>query len=271
MTRQFQNNLFQLCKEDQKFSEYITKIPDLEECPHNEIINENFKRITMDSLFRSPSLDILVNIEHQSQISNAIMFRNLKYFVTTKDKHQKEVKQYIFYTGKNPVPTWYIYDEQVYHHPYLKQTCLYDGLETFKNIKDKINNNQYISPFDIYDLVWLPCFGKIETDNKFLKEYINIISKLKTHKYYYLLEKAVFGWSMKINPDKEIIEYLKEKFDMIPIDSPEFKEFLTSAINERELEKKDEIIAEKDEIINEKDEMINKLKKELEKHTNEKK
>jgi hypothetical protein len=261
MTREFQDRLFQLCKEDRKFGEYITKIHDLEECPNNEIINEYFEKITMDSLFRSPSLDILVNIEHQSQITNSIMFRNLKYFVTTKDKHKKEVKQFIFYTGKKQVPTWYVYDKQVYHQPYLMQTCLHDGLETFKKIKNKVNTNQNISPFDIYDLVWIPCFGKIETDNEFLKEYIDIISKLKTHEYYNLLERVVIGWAVKINIDKEIIEYLKEKLDMNPLDSPEFIELITTATNERELEKKDAIIAEKNiqikEIINEKDKQLN--------------
>ena len=50
---------------------------------------------------------------------------------------------------------------QIYHFPFLKQTYEQDGIETFKKIKNKIKNNE-TTPFDIFDFVWLPKYGKIE-------------------------------------------------------------------------------------------------------------
>lgn len=171
MKKDFQDKTFELCNEYIEFRQYLTGISDLEECPKKQIVMDDFNRIIMDSLYFSRSLNVLVNIEHQSTITNSIMFRNLKYHVTTKDKYQKPVQLHIFHTGLRIAPKKYEYDGQIIHYPFLNQTYGKNGIETFKKIKNKISNNE-TTPYDIFDLVWLPRFGELEINEEFLKKYI---------------------------------------------------------------------------------------------------
>ena len=152
----------------------------------------------MDSLYESPSENCLVIIEHQSNITNTIMSRNLKYHVNTRDKYKKPVQLHIFHTGRRIASRKYEYDNQIYHFPFLKQTYEQNGIETFKKIKNKIKTNA-TTPFDIFDFVWLPQYGKIERNENFLREYIDITSKLKNHKYYDLIERTTVGWVDKLS------------------------------------------------------------------------
>jgi hypothetical protein len=253
MKRDFQDKTFMLCCEHQKFKEYITGIPDLEECPQKEIIDKNYTGIRMDSLSKSPSLKILVNIEHQSTISNQIMFRNLKYYVDTRYKHDRETRLYIFHTGLRLTQNCYIYDNQVLHEPYLVQTYENDGTKTFKKIKNKINDNENIHPFEIFDLIWLPRFNNLEINDKFLNEYVDITKQLKDNEYYDLLSRTVFGWVNLLTSNEKTIKNATEELEMMSIESPEFKEYIATAIaegRENRLEEKNKelerIIAQKD-------------------------
>ena len=249
MKRDFKDKTFALCNEYPEFRQYLTGIGDLKKCPQKEIIKDDFERLMLDSLFYSPGKDILVDIEHQSQISDKIMFRNIKYHVNTRDKYNKELRLHIFHTGPKKAPNNYMYDEQIFHFPYLNQTCLRDGIKTFNRIKNKVENNQKISYDDIFDLVWLPCFGKIEINDHFLREYIDITSQLKYDEHYDLLKRTTRGWIETLTKNKEIINHLKEKLDMMELNSPEFAEYIATARDERELREKDEIIKQKDEEI----------------------
>ena len=248
MKRDFQDKTFTLCYEHKEFREYITGIPDLEECPEKEIIDVNYEGIKLDSLFKSSSLDILVNIEHQSSINNDIMFRNLRYYVNTKNKHKKPTRLYIFHTGQRLAPIYYIYDDQVLHLPYLKQTYENDGVETFKRIKNKLNHNKTIHPSDIFDLIWLPTFRNMIISEEFLKEYVDITKQLKNNKFYTLLIQVVFGWVNLLTDNEETIEYATEGLKMMSTNSIEFKKYIATAIAEREINK---LLAEKDKEINE--------------------
>ena len=285
MKRDFQDKTFILCCEYPKFKEYITGIPDLEELPQKEIIDNDYTGIRMDSLSKSPSLNILVNIEHQSSIRNPIMFRNLKYYVDTRYKHNMESRLYIFHTGQRLAPKCYIYGKQVLHKPYLVQTYEKDGTKTFKKIKNKINDNKNIHPFDIFNLIWLPRFNNLEINDEFLKAYVDMTKQLKSNEYYNLLSKAVFGWINLLTANEETITYATEELDMLSTKSEEYKEYIATAIaegRENRLEEKnkelEQIIAQKDkehqqtiaqkdkehqQTIEQKDEEIKRLKQKL--------
>lgn len=265
MKRDFQDKIFDMCCEYKEFREYITGIDDFEECPRKHMIKDDFERMMRDSLFRSPSQDILANIEHQSTITNPIMLKNLRYYTNTRYKYKKETQQHIFHTGRRIAPKYYIYDNQLIHIPYLKQTYEYDGIETFKIIKDKLNNNEKILSPDIFDLVWLPHFGKIKINDQFLKEYIDIVSKLEKNRYYAFLKTTTIVWIDRLTNNEKIKEYLKEKLNMMSITSPEFKDLRATAIYERKIEEKEKIITEQTQEITYKTQEITHKAQEIEK------
>lgn len=240
MKRDYHDKIFQLCNEKKELRLYLTGIDDLRKCKSKEMIKDDFERMIMDSLYESPSKNCLVIIEHQSNITNKIMYRNLKYHVNTRDKYGKPVQLHIFHTGHRIAPRKYEYDNQIYHFPFLKQTYEQDGIETFKKIKNKIKNNE-TTPFDIFDFVWLPQYRKIERNENFLKEYIDVTSKLKDHEYYDLIEKTTVGWVDKLSRNNKPINYLKEKLDMMSINSPEFSDLRATAIYERTLDELNEL------------------------------
>lgn len=218
----------------------------------------------MDSLFISPSKNILVNIEHQSKISKRIMIRNLRYYTNTKHKYKKEIQQHIFHTGREIAPKYYIYDNQILHIPYLKQTFERNGMETFKLIKNKLKYNKKILPSDIFDLIWLPHFSELNINDDFLKEYVDTIHLLGKNKFYPLLEKTTVGWIDRLAKNEKTINYMKEKLNMMSINSPEFRDLRATAIYEKEMEIRENKIKEKDNEIKELKKEIEKLKQSIE-------
>ena len=181
MIRDFQDKLFELCCEYQEFRQYITGIDDLEECPKQQIVLDDFNRIMLDSLYISRNLDVLVEIEHQSSITSQIMFRNLKYHVNIKDKYQKPLQLHIFHTGLRIAPREYEYDNQIFHIPYLNQTYAKNGIETFKTIKNKIKNNE-TTPYDIFDFIWLPRQSQLEINDDFFSVYLETTFKFNDNR-----------------------------------------------------------------------------------------
>ncbi|WP_407421683.1 hypothetical protein [Methanobrevibacter sp.] len=262
MKRDFEDKIFQLCSEKKEFRSYLTGIDDLKKCKSKEIIKDDFERMIMDSLYKSPSQNCLVIIEHQSNITKKIMRRNLKYHVNLREKYQKLVQLHIFHTGLRIAPRKYEYDNQIHHFQYLKQTFEQNGIETFKKIKNKIKNNE-TTPFDIFDFVWLPKYGKIERNKNFLKEYIDVTSELKNHEYYDLIEKTTVGWVDKLSRNDETINYLKERLGMMSIDSPEFRDLRATAIYERTVDELNEL-KEKYAELKENKEELNELKEKYE-------
>lgn len=105
----------------------------------------------------------------------------------------------------------------------------------------------------------LPRYGQIEANDDFLKEYIDIASKFKNNEFYDLIKKTTVGWVDKLSKNKKIEKYLKEKLDMMSINSPEFRDYRATAKYERALDE----IKEKDEKIKELDEKIKELEKQI--------
>ena len=238
ITHQFQDKTFKLCKEYEEFRKYVTGIENLEEYEDKEIVKDDYEKILLDSLFTDEKEEIIVNVEHQSGLSQEIMHRNLGYRVVLKNKKfKKTVLQYIFFTGTRIVPETYTYDDQVCYFPIFIQTCKKDGEKIFKTIKDKIKSKKKISSDDVFDLIWLPTFGKLTINDEFLEEYVEVTNQLKNNKYYEFLKVTVSGWIKRLARNEKTEKKLMEKLNMINIDSDEFKSYLATAAYERELQR----------------------------------
>ena len=52
-----------------------------------------------------------------------------------------------------------------------------------------------------------------------------------------MIKKTTVGWVDKLSKNKKIEKYLKEKLDMMSINSPEFRDYRATAKYERTLDK----------------------------------
>lgn len=169
-----------------------------------------------------------MNIEHQSQINRKSTAKNTKYILQIIEEN-KEVEQYIVYTGKREVKTFYA-DKNLYIKSTIIKTRKIDYTVRLNNILYKIENKKYINGYDIIDIIGMPTFNHDLRDEKLIEILVNIAKNIKTSEFLLnILIICIIMWASSVYDDYEKIEKIKGDLLMIgKIDATKMLEIATA-------------------------------------------
>mgnify|MGYP003299935542 CR=1 FL=1 len=149
--------------------------------------------------------DRVINIEFQSTyVSNHDVIRFMKYAIILKEKYNKETITLIISTfeKKNREINFKLHKNSD-NTLYLYVLVSLDADEIFKQIEEKVKNNQELSQKDIADLSIIPLFKSKYSVGEVLLKTATLTNKLKVSS-----ENITY---LKFNQDKLTEKFVKDK------------------------------------------------------------
>ena len=199
-----EDKIFNLCDiSSPKFTEYLTKFNDIEGPYHKRFLSEGYKDLNLDHVRLRKNGD-LVHCEHQSFLTHLIMSRNFNFLVALYHASKRKVHPFIFNTGdilKNPIvfasPT-------SFYAPTIINTQEIEESEKINNIRYKVEHNQKVNLFDIYDMIWIPKFRSDCKPEDIVVELTEIYSQIVINeKSRKLLQTSLALWVGKYVSDEK--------------------------------------------------------------------
>ena len=184
----------------------------LDELEFDEVIEETYpielidkcKNYKVDFVGLSNN-DRVINIEFQSTyVSNHDVIRFMKYAIILKEKYNKETITLIISTfeKKNREINFKLHKNSD-NTLYLYVLVSLDADEIFKQIEEKVKNNQELSQKDIVDLSIIPLFKSKYSVGEVLLKTATLTNKLKVSS-----ENITY---LKFNQDKLTEKFVKDK------------------------------------------------------------
>lgn len=226
-----EDEIFIICmSEEIDFPKYITNFDDIAGKYDTRYISESYRNLNLDCV-RIRSNGELVNIEHHSIINPDLMRRDYEYFTTVYAATKAKLDQFIFYTGKLPVPKVLYANETMSYNPQWFITQNIDGNKRLNNIKYKTDKQLELNSSEIFDLIWLPTF-RIDMTRK---ECVLEISKLykdiiASPKLLRIAKKCLKLWVGRYIEDSEELKQAARGLKMSELKIIPFEEQLRKAI-----------------------------------------
>ena len=173
-----EDKIFNLCDvQSLKFTQFITNFDDIEERYGERYLSDDFRDLILDhvSLRKNGNL---VHMEHHSVMSSSIMSRNFQFVATLHNASKRLVHPFIFNTGDIPKNTIEFAAPTSFYNPIIVNTQEIEESVRLNNIKYKIDHNEKINIFDIYDLVWMPKYRSDRESEDIVVELSEIYNKL---------------------------------------------------------------------------------------------
>ena len=233
--------------------EYVVSYP-------TEVITRDMRNLRMDSLYKTKNT--LNNIEAQSTLVGIKeMKRFADYRIFAEYIYNLPVETIILITDdpKNSLKEYKISETDI-----IRPIYIYfpkdDVIKRFKNVTNKIENNQKLNEDETLDIAFLPLFASEETACEITEKMCKLLKKDNHIKYElkreisFILQIMVFKYFGDAKKRKKLLEELNMK----KYDSD--LEMIAYEIYGEDLEEKDEIIKEKDQTINKYITLIKEIK-----------
>ena len=173
-----EDKIFNLCNvQSLKFVQFITNFDDIEERYGERYLSDDFRDLILDHVSLRKNGD-LVHMEHHSVMSSSIMSRNFQFVATLHNASKRLVHPFIFNTGDIPKNTIEFAAPTSFYNPIIVNTQEIEESVRLNNIKYKIDHNDKINIFDIYDLVWMPKYRSDRESEDIVVELSEIYNKL---------------------------------------------------------------------------------------------
>lgn len=173
-----EDKIFNLCNvQSLKFTQFITNFDDIEERYSERYLSDDFRDLMLDhvSLRKNGNL---VHMEHHTVMSSSIMRRNFQFLTTLHNASKRLVHPFIFNTGDIPKNTIEFAAPTSFYNPIIVNIQEIEESVRLNNIKYKIDHNEKINIFDIYDLVWMPKYRSDRKSDDIVVELSEIYNRL---------------------------------------------------------------------------------------------
>ena len=202
-----EDKIFNLCNvQSLKFVQFITNFDDIEERYGERYLSDDFRDLILDHVSLRKNGD-LVHMEHHSVMSSSIMSRNFQFVATLHNASKRLVHPFIFNTGDIPKNTIEFAAPTSFYNPIIVNTQEIEESVRLNNIKYKIDHNDKINIFDIYDLVWMPKYRSDRESEDIVVELSEIYNKLFVDDdLLSFFRNAIILWTGKFVFDRNKIE-----------------------------------------------------------------
>ena len=236
-----EDTIFNHCVTDiPEFPQYITPYKDIKRRAHTKILSKSYQNLNLDSVFEL-YVNRLINIEHHSSLTKAILARDCEYLTTLYCATLKSTEQFIMYTEELPIPLTVNLNYRNIYSPNFFITKEIDGQIRLNNLKYKLENNIEITPFDVIDLIWMPTFSMEINKEDLIVEMSVIYSKiLLPDQLSHVAKNCITLWAGKYVEDSEKRKIIVEKLKMSAIHIRPLEEELRDAIIDGEIMRAEE-------------------------------
>ena len=202
-----EDKIFNLCAVSSvKFAQFITNFTDITETYHERFLSDDFKDLILDYVILRENGE-LANIEHHTVVNENIMRRNFQLIATLHRASKRLVHPFLFNTGDMPKNTIEFASPTSFYNPVFVNTQEIEESVRLNNIKYKIEHNEKINIFDVYDLIWMPKYRREREIEDIVVELTEIYNQiLFDEDLHSLLRKSLMLWAGKFVSDKEKIK-----------------------------------------------------------------
>ena len=199
-----EDKIFNMCDASSlEFTRYLTKFDDIGGHYQKRFISEDYKDLNLDHV-RMRKNGTLTHLEHHAVLTHFIMRRNFHYLTSLHQAANKLIFSFIYNTGKIlKNPTVYASPTSIYD-PVIINTQEIEESEKLNNIKYKLEHNQKITTFEVYDLIWMPKFRSDRKPEDIVVELTEIYTQIVINEeFQHLLRTSLILWVGKYVSDKE--------------------------------------------------------------------
>ena len=202
-----EDKIFNLCNvQSLKFVQFITNFDDIGERYGERYLSDDFRDLILDHVSLRKNGD-LVHMEHHSVMSSSIMSRNFQFVATLHNASKRLVHPFIFNTGDIPKNTIEFAAPTSFYNPIIVNTQEIEESVRLNNIKYKIDHNDKINIFDIYDLVWMPKYRSDRKSDDIVVELSEIYNRLSVDDdLLSFFRNTIILWTGKFVFDRNKIE-----------------------------------------------------------------
>ena len=210
-----EDKIFSLCMlEIEKFTQYITKMDDIEELYHEKLLSNTFKGLNLDSVRQRKNGD-LVNTEHHSSINLPLLRRDYGYAISLHIHSGRNVWPFIFNTGDIPKITVDYMNPTMFFNPIWVNTVEIEASQKLNNVKYKLCNNEAINVYDVLDLIWMPKFRNDRSVEEVILELVELYGELIVdEKLLNVLRRSLILWAGKYITDENQLKKVERCLNM---------------------------------------------------------
>ena len=199
-----EDKIFNLCDASSPdFTRYLTKFDDIEGPYQKRFLSKDFRDLHLDHV-RMRKNGTLTHLEHHAVLTHFLMRRDFNYLTSLHQATNKFIYPFIYNTGKIlKNPTVYASPSTVYD-PVIINTQEIEESEKLNNIKYKLEHNQKITTFEVYDLIWMPKFRSDRKPEDIVVELTEIYTQIVINEeFQHLLRTSLILWTGKYVSDEE--------------------------------------------------------------------